>query len=92
MRLKSNELEYLCAWAKDEKARDPYLLPAHQQQAAHKVQGQLLIRAIKAWARDAGRKDEDIFNLYANPSHAWPWSSEKEAEERLAGIVEGSLV
>ena len=79
MQLRPNELEFLCAWAKEEKARDPYALPAHQLQAAHKVRGVVLIRAIKAWARAAGRKDEEIFNLYDNTNPAWPWSSPQEA-------------
>src|SRR6266404_4207445 len=35
MYLNANELEYLSAWAREEKARDPYALPAHQLQAAH---------------------------------------------------------
>ena len=51
MRLKPQELEFLSAWAREEKARDHYALPAHQLQAAHQVRGVTLIRAIKAWAR-----------------------------------------
>jgi hypothetical protein len=77
------ELEYLCAWAREEKAVNPYSLPAHQEQAAHQVAGVALIRAIKAWAAGEGRRDEDIFDLYANPSPVWPWSSQTEMDERL---------
>jgi hypothetical protein len=87
MQLKPNELEFLCAWAREEKAHDPYTLPAHQLQAANKIGGVVLIRAIKAWARATGGKDEDIFSLYDNPNPTWPWSSPQEAEERLAGIA-----
>ena len=90
MLLRPSELEFLSAWAKEEKASDPYLLPAHQQQATHKIQGVVLIRAIKAWARDAGRRDEEIFSLYDNPNPAWPWSSPQEANESLSGIAAAS--
>src|SRR5438105_4770656 len=76
------ELEFLSAWAREEKAVDPYLLPAHQLQAANHVRGVSLIRAIKAWARAAGRRDEDIFDLCSNPSPCWPWSSKRK---RLQG-------
>jgi hypothetical protein len=87
MKLKRSELEFLSAWAKEEKALDPYILPAHQLQAAHKVQGVTFIRAIKAWARTEGRRDEDIFDLCDNPNPCWPWSSEAEMTERLTGIA-----
>jgi hypothetical protein len=87
MKLKVKELEYLSAWAREEKAIDPYALPAHQLQAAHKVKGVVLIRAIKAWARAEGRRDEDIFGLYSNPNPPWPWASAVEFRQRLQGIV-----
>jgi hypothetical protein len=88
MPLKPEELEFLSAWAREERAPDPYALPAHQLQAAHKVRGVNLIRAIKAWARAEGRRDEDIFTLCANPNPAWPWSSDEEMAQRLAGAAE----
>jgi hypothetical protein len=37
MRLNAKELEFLSAWAREEKAADPYVLPAHQLQAANHV-------------------------------------------------------
>ncbi len=83
MNWKEDELEYLCAWAREEKAQNPYSLPAHQLQAAHGAKGVSLIRAIKAWARSEGRRDEDIFNLYENPRPRWPWSSPSEMAARL---------
>ncbi len=83
--LQRNELEFLSAWAREEKAVDPYVLPAHQLQAAHQVRGVTLIRAIKAWSCAEGRTEEDIFNLYDNPAPSWPWSSEEEMTERLTG-------
>jgi hypothetical protein len=88
MKLNRNELEFLSAWAREEKALDPYALPAHQLQAAHKVRGVTLIRAVKAWARAEGRRDEDIFNLCDNPNPSWPWSSDEEMTERLLAIAE----
>jgi hypothetical protein len=88
MPLKPNELEFLSAWAREEKASDPYGLPAHQLQAAHQVQGVTFIRAIKAWARAEGRSDEDIFHLSANPNPSWPWSSEAVM---TASLSEGAM-
>jgi hypothetical protein len=88
MRLKPEELEFLSAWAREEKATDPYALPVHQLQAAHQVKGVTFIRAIKAWARAEGRPDEDIFELYDNPDPSWPWSSEEEMTERLTEVSE----
>jgi hypothetical protein len=83
MNWKSEELEFLCAWAREEKAVNPYSLPAHQQQAAHGAKGVTLIRAIKAWARSEGRKEEEIFDLFADPQPRWPWSSPTEFVVRL---------
>jgi hypothetical protein len=86
MQWKADELEFLCAWAREEKAPNPYALPAHQLQAAHGAKGVSLIRAIKAWARSEGRKDEEIFNLYANPTPRWPWSSPTELAARVNSL------
>jgi hypothetical protein len=91
MPLKPEELAFLCAWAREEKAPDPYALPAHQLQAAHKVRGVTLIRAIEAWARAEGRRDEDIFTLGADPNPPWPWASDEEMGERLARVGEEVL-
>lgn len=87
MKLQAAELELLSAWAREEKAPDPYVLPAHQLQAAHQIKSVTLIRAIKAWARAEGRPDEDIFNLCSNVNPAWPWSSPVESKERLNEIL-----
>jgi hypothetical protein len=88
MTFTTQELEFLSAWAKEEKTADPYVLPAHQLQAVHAVRGVMLIRAIKAWARSEGRKDEDIFNLYENPRPNWPWNSREDLLARF-GEEEG---
>jgi hypothetical protein len=83
MKLQAHELEFLSAWAREEKAANPYVLPAHQLQAAHGVKGVSLIRLIKAWARSEGRRDEEIFDLYRNSNPAWPWSDEEELDARV---------
>jgi hypothetical protein len=92
MKLHADELEYLSAWAREEKAADPYVLPAHQLQAIHQVRGVVLIRLIKAWARTEGRKDEDIFALCRNDNPSWPWSTEEQLADRLVevGVVQPS--
>jgi hypothetical protein len=92
MKFQPKELEFLSAWAREEKTLDPYILPAHQLQAAHKVSGVVLIRAIKSWARVEGRKDEEIFSLYDNPKPSWPCASEDEMNERLTGVAEEAHV
>ena len=72
MQFTPEELDFLSAWAREEKALDPYTLPGHQLQAAHQVRGITLIRAIKAWARTEGRRDEDVFHLKDNPPRPGP--------------------
>jgi len=82
------ELEFLSGWAREEKAPNPYILPAHQQQAAHQVRGVILIRTIKAWARAEGRRDEEILDLFDNLNPPWPWSSDEELSQRLTAVAE----
>jgi hypothetical protein len=84
MKFQPQELEFLSAWAREERASDPYVLPAHQLQAAHGVKGVSLIRLIKAWARSAERKDEDIFDLHHNANPSWPWAGEEQLAMQLA--------
>lgn len=83
MKLQPCELEFLAAWAREERTPNPYLLPAHQLQAAHGIKGVSLIRLIKAWARSEGRRDEDIFNLHPHPNPPWPWPDKDQLMERL---------
>jgi hypothetical protein len=83
MKLRPPELEFLAAWAREEKAANPYVLPAHRLQAAHGVKGVTLIRLIKAWARSEGRREEDIFELAPNPSPPWPWPDKDQLTARL---------
>lgn len=83
MELAKDELAYLSTWAREERAKNPYVLPAHQLQAAHHVRGFVLIRLIKAWARAENRRDEDIFDLCNEPNPVWPWPSDHEFEEKL---------
>ena len=84
MKLRSDEIDYLSAWAREEKATDPYMLPAHRLQADHQVPSVTLIRAIKAWARSEGKRDEDIFVQPGAPNPLWPWSSPTRLEEILS--------
>ena len=81
MALRPDELEFLSAWAREERAPNPYVLPAHQLQAAHGVKGVTLIRLIKAWARSMGRRDEDIFDLSDSPNPRWPWPDAVEPSQ-----------
>ena len=81
------ELEFLSAWAREERAVDPYFLPAHQLQAAHGVKGVALIRLIKVWAGSEGRRDEEIFDLRKNPNPRWPWSDD---DERLINLAQNA--
>lgn len=83
MKLRPDELEFLSAWAREERAPNPYVLPAHQLQAAHGVKGVSLIRLIKAWARSEGRRDEDIFGLSRNSNPLWPWPDKEQLAARL---------
>jgi len=82
MKLRPEEVEFLSAWAREEKAPDPYALPCHGLQAVHQVSGAALIRMIKAWARTEERKDEDIFHLFSNAAPRWPWLSTEDFRER----------
>ena len=88
MPFQRQELEFLSAWAREEKEANPYVLPAHQLQAAHRVRGVTLIRAIKAWARAEGRPDEDILHLYDIPNPCWPWTTESALTERSTKVSE----
>jgi hypothetical protein len=83
MKFRPDELEFLSAWAREERAPNPYVLAAHQLQAAHSVKGVSLIRLIKAWARSEGRRDEEIFDLHHNPTPVWPWPDEEQLAARL---------
>ena len=83
MKLATNELQYLASWAREEKAADPFTLPAHRLQATRGIESIVFIRAIKAWARAEGKRDEDIFKICSPATVAWPWESAEEARERL---------
>jgi len=87
MILRPDELAFLASWAHEERAPNPYVLPAHQLQAAHGVKGVGLIRLIKAWAHSQGRKDEDIFNLPHPPHPTWPWPDETQLAAKFGEPV-----
>ena len=84
MKLRADELAFLSAWAREERAANPYLPPAHQLQAAHGVKGVSLIRLIKAWAHAEGRRDEEVFDLFLSPDPVWPWPDKAQLAARLA--------
>jgi hypothetical protein len=86
MKLRPDELQYLSTWAAEERAPNPYILPAHQLQAEHGVKGVSLIRLIKAWARAEGRKEEEIFQFARKPAPPWPWAN----QEQLAATLQAS--
>jgi hypothetical protein len=83
MKFLPQEIEFLAAWALEERAPNPYVLPAHQLQAAHGVKEVSLIRLIKAWARSEGRRDEDIFELRPNSNPPWPWPDNGQTSARF---------
>jgi hypothetical protein len=87
MNFRPDEVEFLAAWAQEERATDPYLLPAHQLQAAHGIKGVALICLVKAWACSEGRRDEDIFNVPHGYSPPWPWS---ENDQRLTNLMQAA--
>src|SRR5260370_11783069 len=87
MKVRPQELEFLSAWAREERAPDPYILPAHRLQAAHGVKGVALIRLIKDWARSEGRRDEDIFDLAPNPNPASPSPDQEQLAQKLRNSV-----
>jgi len=83
MKLRREEIEFLAAWAREEKQPDPYGMPAHRLQAAHDIRGVALIRLIKAWARSEGRRDEEIFEVGVARQPDWPWTSTEDLTSKL---------
>src|SRR5262245_41691929 len=84
MKLTPTELEFLCAWAREEWEPACYQLPSHRLQLAHRVSGAQLLVFIKVWTEGEGKKDLDILSAAANPQPRWPWSTAEEFGERLA--------
>jgi hypothetical protein len=82
MSMNPSELEFIAAWAQEEKAANPYVLAAHRLQAKHRVAGVVFIRLIKAWARAENRRDEEIFELTSITSPTWPWMDEESMYKR----------
>jgi hypothetical protein len=84
MKLTSDELEFLSAWAREEWEPTCYQLPAHRLQLAHKVVGANLLIFIKAWTDAEGKKDQDILGAAVNPRPLWPWSTPEDFGARFA--------
>jgi hypothetical protein len=84
MKLTSDELEYLSAWAREEWEPACYQLPSHRLQLAHGVSGAQLIVLIKAWTEGEGKKDRDILGAATNPQPRWPWPGAEDFDTRYA--------
>jgi hypothetical protein len=89
MKLTSEEVEFLSAWAREEWEPACYQLPAHRLQLAHGVSGAQLIVFIKAWTEGERRKDQDILGAAVNPQPRWPWSTTEEFTTRLQEAEQG---
>src|SRR6516165_5468979 len=83
MKLTSDELEYLSAWAREEWEPACYQLPAHCLQLAHRVSGVSMIEFIKVWTQVEQKKDQEILDAASNPHPEWPWSTIEEFQKRL---------
>jgi hypothetical protein len=75
MKLTSEELEFLSAWAREEWEPACYQLPSHRLQLANGVSADQLAVFIKAWAESEGKKDLDILQAGTSPRPRWPWSA-----------------
>jgi hypothetical protein len=84
MKLTRIELEYLCAWAREEWEPDCYQKPAHRLQLSHGVRGGHLIDLIKAWTEAEAKPDRAILDVAENPEPRWPWKSDDEFGKRLS--------
>src|SRR5437016_1731203 len=83
MKMKTGELEFLSAWAREEWEPACYQLPAHRLQLANGVVGASLIVFIKAWTEAEQKKDHEIHQAAVNPQPNWPWSSKEAFRTRL---------
>ena len=86
MKLTTDELEFLSAWAREEWEPACYQLHAHRLQLAHGVAGAEFIPFIKAWTESEGKKDQDILSAATNPQPRWPWSTTEVFRARLAVV------
>lgn len=88
MKLTNAELDFLSAWAREEREPACYGLPAHRLQLAHCVSGaQLqLVMLIKAWTVSEGKKDRDVLDAANNPQPSWPWATSEQFADRLAEV------
>lgn len=91
MKLTTEELEYLSAWAREEWEPACYQLPAHRLQLAQGVSGAQLIEFIKAWTESEGRKDQDILSVAGDPQPRWPWPTPEDFCNRVAEAGRGRV-
>lgn len=83
MKLTSDEIDYLSAWAREEWEPACYQLPQHRRQLHHGVSGAQLITFIKAWTTAEGKKDQDILNAGTGAEPSWPWLTAEDFQTRL---------
>src|SRR6202030_4706151 len=84
MKLTSDELDFLSAWAREEWEPACYRLPLHRLQLTHGVSGAQLLVFIKAWTVAEGKKDQDILGAAVSPQRGWPWTTPDEFVARFA--------
>src|SRR4051812_37879321 len=84
MKLTSDEIEFLAAWAREEWEPACYQLPAHRLQLANRASAAQLTDLIKAWTKAEGKKDQDILDAATNRQPRWPWASSDEFDARLS--------
>jgi hypothetical protein len=83
MKLTSDELQYLSAWAREEWEPAYYRSPAHRLQLDRGVSGAQLVEFIKVWTEGEGKKDQDILVAAANPQPRWPWDTNEDFRARF---------
>ncbi len=87
MRLAHDELEFLAAWAREERELACYQLPAHRLQLEHGVTGGELAMFINAWARVEGKKDQDVLDAVESPQARWPWPTADYYRDRFREVI-----
>jgi hypothetical protein len=83
LKLTSDELDFLSAWAKEEWEPACYQMPFHRLQLAHGVSAAQLLIFIKAWTEAEGKKDLDILDAAINPQLRWPWATSNDFHARF---------
>ena len=88
MKLTHDELEFLCASAREEWESACYELPRPSRATGWRFAGAELILFIKAWTESEDKKDQEILAAALNPQPRWPWSTTGDFAGRLAEASE----